>query len=168
MRRRFLNLFSNVVLFLVLVVGVEWWQGANMRAGMWPDAAKTLPTVDGKPALLLDKPALTLVYVFAPWCGVCRATAGNLNSLAERGLNVVSLALSWEHQSDVTEFIKSTGLSTSVLIGSDDTAHELSVNAFPSYFIVSPSGQILKAWSGYSTTAGLLVKMWAYGLTSPT
>ena len=163
---RLKSLFGNVLIFIALLLGAEWWQGSKMRSGAWPETAKSLATLDGNPFVVLGKQKLTLVYVFAPWCGVCRATAGNLNALTERGLNVVSLALAWEQKSEIDDFVRSTGLSASVLVGNDEVARELSVNAFPSYFILSPSGQILKAWSGYSTTIGLLLKMWAYRLTT--
>jgi len=167
MRSRLISLASNILIFLSLILAVEWWQGTSMRQGTWPEGAKVLPSLDGSSLSTPSGSGVTLVYIFAPWCGVCRATAGNLNQIKLWGFNVVGLALAWEQKGEVQEFISSTGLSIPVALGDEDISRELSVGAFPSYFILSPTGRIVKAWSGYSTTAGLLLKIWAYGLTSP-
>ncbi|MBM4253882.1 MAG: TlpA family protein disulfide reductase [Deltaproteobacteria bacterium] len=168
MYRRLLRLASNILIFMLLILGVEWWQASSMRSGMWPESARLLPSLEGTTGTLPEAGGgVTLVYVFAPWCGVCRATAANLNVLKERGFQVSALALAYEQEAEVRAFVTSTGLSTTVLLGSEDIARSLAVSAFPSYFILSPTGRILKAWSGYATTAGLILKMWAIGLTSP-
>jgi peroxiredoxin len=150
---------KNVVIFLVLVFAVEYWQSRNMTRGALPEALRleSLPTLQGTTRSLWSPEKWTVVYVFAPWCGVCRASGTNIEALPE-DFHKAALALSWDQVAAVDEFVRDTGLKVPVLMGKEREEAALRIAAYPSYLIIDPEGRIVKAWSGYTTTVGLWLR----------
>jgi peroxiredoxin len=155
--RRF---YKDILILVLLVLGLEWWQSRNLSSGGLPEKLKlhALPLLDGSESMLWQSGKPTLLYVFAPWCGVCNVSASNLNTFLDSDINVISLALSWESKDEVQEFVSTAGLKTPVALGDDNTSVALQIDVFPSYFVIGSDGKILKAWSGYTTTAGLWLR----------
>lgn len=158
-RKKYLGWLRNLLVFLVLVYAVEYWQSRHLMRGVLPDDLRleSLPTIPGNTRSLWSPERYTVVYVFAPWCGVCRASADNIDRLPDR-FHKVSLALSWEKPEEVTAFIEKTGLKTEVLLGRDKEEAVLGIEAFPSYLVIDKEGRVVKAWSGYTSTFGLVLK----------
>lgn len=158
-RKKLKSALWNVLVFLALVYAVEYWQSRNMTRGALPDAVRnaSLPTVAGGTRSLWNPEKMTVVYVFAPWCSVCRASGSNIDRLPD-GFHKAALALSWEQAADVENFVKDTGLQVPVLMGRETEEAALQIGAYPSYLIIDTQGRIVKAWSGYTTTAGLWFK----------
>jgi peroxiredoxin len=156
--------WKDVVIVILFALSLEWWQSRNMVKGQVPeDLSEPLPLIEGGMASLWQKDQTTLLYVFAPWCAVCKGSADNLNHLMGGKLNVVSVALSWETQDDIRKFISEAELEIPVLVGNDRIGEGLKVGVYPSYFLIGPGGEIIKAWSGYTTTAGLWLRaMYAF------
>lgn len=83
-------------LILCFVVGAVFvFQQRNMLPS---DGSVKLPdsqfvTLSGRTLTLLadDKP--TLVYIFAPWCSICRISINNLDSLHPDKVNVVRIGV---------------------------------------------------------------------------
>lgn len=145
---------------VLVIAGIEWWQSRHLPTGPLSETLRTqtIPTLEGGVSTLWQSEQTTLLYVFAPWCVVCKSSASNLNSFMNTDFNVVSLALSWENKEDIRKFVGNTGLETPVLVGNNSTADLLQISSFPSYFVIGKDGRILKAWSGYTTTAGLWLR----------
>ncbi len=156
--------FRDLMLLLLLVYAVEYWQSRHLTKGLLPEFLRleSLPTLEAHTRSLWSPDHYTVLYVFAPWCGVCRGSAANMNSLPKDRFHVVSLALSWGQASEVEEFVKSTGLKTPILMGKEREEAALGIESFPSYLVIDREGRIVKAWSGYTTTLGLFFKgYWA-------
>lgn len=149
----------NVLIFLVLVYAVEYWQSRHITRGALPEflRGESLPTVEGHTRSLWSPEKYTVVYVFAPWCGVCRSSGTNIDRLPDR-FQKTALALSWNQRAEVEDFVKDVGLKVPVLMGRDREEAALHIEAFPSYLIIDTQGRIVKAWSGYTTTIGLWLK----------
>jgi len=150
---------KNVLIFLALVYAVEYWQSRNITRGPLPEFLLNsgLPLAAGGTRSLWSPEKYTVVYVFAPWCGVCRASGTTIDSLPDR-FQIAALALSWSEATEVEEFIKNTGLRVPVLMGRDREEAALQIGAYPTYLIIDTEGRIVKAWSGYTTTVGLWLK----------
>jgi peroxiredoxin len=103
----------------------------------------------------------TVVYFFAPWCHVCHASMGNLESLyqdKQGEINVVAIALSYDSASEIAEFIDDKALSFPVLLGNDTVMNRYQINAFPSYYVFNQQGVITAKSQGYSTELGLRLR----------
>ncbi len=150
----------DLLIFMTLLYAVERWQSRHLSQGLLPDFLRTqsLPTVEGPTRSLWNPEKYTVLYVFAPWCGVCRGSAGNINRLPADRFHIIAIALSWEKPTEVREFVSSTGLRVPVLLGQEREESALGVRSYPSYIIIDRDGRVVKAWSGYTTTLGLFWK----------
>ncbi|MFW7379032.1 MAG: redoxin family protein [Oligoflexus sp.] len=150
----------SLAMFLVILLSLEWWQARNMTKGQLPiDLLQgRFPTLTSDSRELWSKDQLTLLYVFAPWCGVCRISASNINSLATDKIMVHALALSWQTQADVEEFVEETEMQTPVILGPDFMSDSLGLSAFPSYYLINESGEVIKTWTGYTTQPSLWLR----------
>jgi len=52
------------------------------------------------------------------------------------------------------------------VLADDGVGEQLGLTGFPSQYLLSPSGQSIKAWSGYTTTLGFYWKVFWTRLTS--
>lgn len=151
--------YKDLLIILVLILALEWWQSRRLLRGELPLELQlaTAQTLDDESARLWNQDRTTLLYVFAPWCGVCRTSASNMNRLPG-SIHTASLALSWSDQQSVEDFIERSGLKTKVLLGTAEQGQGLGVQAFPSYVLVSSDGRIIYSWTGYTTSFGLWLR----------
>jgi cytochrome c biogenesis protein CcmG/thiol:disulfide interchange protein DsbE len=111
-----------------------------------PDFA--LPAVDGlgRPGLAstaLKTGKVTLLNVFASWCGPCREEQPALNGLAKMGLPIVGLAYKDKAENTV-QFLKEEGNPYSA-VGADltgRTAIDFGVYGVPETYVVKGDGTI--------------------------
>ncbi|MDP1826571.1 MAG: TlpA disulfide reductase family protein [Archangium sp.] len=152
----------SVMLAIVLVIGA--FQTRNHPRGAAPQytfttleqAPVTLSSLAGKP---------TLLAVWAPWCGVCKAESDNV-SRARRWLgdraNVVSVATAFNEVSEVRQYMAAQGVDYPVLLAAEDFQQVMHVEAFPTVFVIDSQGRIVSSMQGYTTTLGLVWRtLWA-------
>lgn len=148
---------STIVFALLAYFGISWYQSKDMRQGPIAEAIKdsSFPTLSGEQARIWHESKVTLLYVFAPWCGVCELSASNINHLESSGIYVTALALSWQDEISVENFLEKSGLTTQVILGSENLASYLGLQAFPSYYLIDKQGTIVSSWAGYTSTISL-------------
>jgi thiol-disulfide isomerase/thioredoxin len=152
----------TLLLTLMLVVGA--FQTRNHPRGAAPSytftslaqAPVTLASFAGKP---------TLLAVWAPWCGVCKAESGNVSRarawLGERA-NVVSVATAFNDVSEVQRYMSAQGVDYPVVLAQDDFQRLMHIDAFPTVFVLDSQGRIVASMQGYTTTLGLVWRtLWA-------
>jgi thiol-disulfide isomerase/thioredoxin len=155
----------DLTLLFLLVGGIGLFQTRNHPRGAAPYYAFTA-LEQGTPmsfASFAGKP--TLVAVWAPWCGVCKAESGNVSRvrswLGERA-NVVSVATSFEDVSQVRGYMQAQGVDYPVLLAREDFQRVMHIEAFPTVFVLDSQGRIVSSMTGYTTTLGLLWRtLWA-------
>ncbi len=156
----------SAVLFILLAVGA--YQTRNHPRGAAP--AYTFTTLDQQSVTLSSlagKP--TLLAVWAPWCGVCKAESGNVSRvhtwLGARA-NVVSVATGYNDLSEVRQYMTAQGVDYPVLLAQDDFQRVMHVEAFPTVFVLDSQGRIVSSMQGYTTTLGLMWRVVWAGLSS--
>ena len=102
----------------------------------------------------------TLLYFFAPWCGICRLSMPNLKYLQadNEGLAVYAVALQYDSAGQVSEFIADLDLQVPVLLGNQQMATDYQIKAFPTYYVIDENGHISAKSLGYSTALGLWLR----------
>ncbi len=152
---------GEIALFVAVFLAVHAWQTRGLidTGAALPAPATALADLQGRPRDLEEfRGRPVLVYFFAPWCGVCAASAGNLARLARwraDGLQVVLVALDYETVGDVADYARRHELTVPVLLGDRDTAAAWRVAGYPTYYVLDGEGRVRRRDFGYSTLAGL-------------
>lgn len=105
----------------------------------------------------------SLIYLWAPWCGVCKVETSNIDrvkSMVGDRANVISIAVGYRDEAEVKRYIQERGVTYPVLLGDAAVEQALRVNMFPTIYFVDRDGRIARSVTGYTTTAGLLSRLY--------
>ncbi|WP_320820521.1 TlpA disulfide reductase family protein [Thalassolituus sp.] len=114
----------------------------------------------GEPTTLKwPQPEQTIVlYVFAPWCSICRVSMPGLNLIPPERAKVIGIALDWDNAKQVEDFVESTGFRGEWYLGGSKITAALKVTGYPSYYVVSGDGVIKHRDRGLTTPPGLWLR----------
>lgn len=115
-------------------------------------------TTSGTTRMLLAEEKPTLVYIFAPWCSICRISINNLDTLDPNKVNVVRIGVDYQNVEALSQFVDEVGVKGDVLIGNRQTMQDFKVTAFPSIYILQPDGSVVGRSVGYTTSLGLKLR----------
>ncbi len=157
-------LLIDAIMIVLMLMVFSWWQnkGSLEAAGqVAPDFV--LSSLKGETYQLSDyRGRQVLVYFFAPWCHICRASAPNLNDLrearSEEKLMIFMIAQSYESLEAVEEFVADLDLKVPVLIGHEQQMKDYKIKGFPSYYVVNEHGELASRSIGYSTELGMRLR----------
>jgi thiol-disulfide isomerase/thioredoxin len=153
----------DVAGLLLLFLAIQAWQTRDLPIEE-PAPRTVLPMLEGGAASAVIEGEAGIVYFFAPWCGICRASIGNLDDLIAGGRVAwgVAVALDYAGAAEVRAFIDETGVALPVLMGNAQTATDWPVPGFPTYYVIDAEGRIASRSIGYSTRLGMWLRSrWA-------
>lgn len=149
----------------VIVLGVATWQTWDHVGSGEPAPEFFLDVLDQPEpisnASLEGRP--TLLYFWAPWCGVCGATSENVDAVQEAvgdSANVLSVALSYKSPDELRKYMQDNGATYPVLLGDEKVRRDFAVNSFPTFYILDTEGNVDSSVVGYTTTLGLRARLW--------
>lgn len=153
---------------VALVVAAIWaWQTRHLVGRGEPAPPLDLVTLDGTRFSLheLRGQEKVVVAFWSPWCGVCALETGPLGELYEDArtsdrFSVVAVMLSWEDRAEVERFVAEHDVRLPVLLGDERVRREWAVESYPTIYIVDREGRIEHGVVGYTTEAGLRVRLW--------
>ncbi|CAM5225405.1 TlpA family protein disulfide reductase [Alishewanella longhuensis] len=166
----------SILLAASLFLGISWYKECGLLAQASAAPAFIAVTLQGelfRSAQLLERGIpdqqvpeqqiqgqKTLLYFFAPWCGICRLSMPNLKYLQadNEGLAVYAIALQYDSAEQVSEFIADLDLQVPVLLGNQQMATDYQIQAFPTYYVIDENGHISAKSLGYSTALGLWLR----------
>ena len=162
-----LNLRSipkTIAMALAVVYAVNWYQTRNLpdRIGDFMVTDTGSATISAR-RLVGQKP-VALLYIFAPWCGVCKLTMPTLEAVrkAHDNVEVIPLALGFESKADVDAMVAAAGYTGTYYYGTDEIGRILQIKAFPTMMFLSRQGNVRAATLGYSTRLGISARLtWA-------
>jgi thiol-disulfide isomerase/thioredoxin len=162
--RRWRRWGVEALIFVAIVSAVSLWQNRGLPEGPAPALAGVrtdgTPVKVGAGTTAASGQAAQLVVFWATWCPVCKAEAGNIESLAA-DWPVVSVAMQSGSAADVTGYLDKEGLKVPALIDGDGAlAGDWGVRGVPTHFVLDPAGNIRFRVVGYATTIGLRVRLW--------
>ncbi len=154
----------EVLLFVVVVAGIRFWQQRDMVSGVAPVLQGV--TLAGKPYQLPAHPERPLlVHFWATWCPVCRAEQGSIAALARDNPDFISVAMQSGTPQQVAQYMREQGIDFPVINDPDSSISTAwGVHAVPASFIIAPDGQIRFVEVGYTTEIGLRIRLWWAGV----
>ena len=161
--RRSVRWAMDIAFFLILFGAIAAYQTRNLlpSGGMSPNFTVhdldhnivTLADVTGKP---------TLLYFWAPWCGVCKAQSSNISALHKKHgdkYNIYGIALDYGTEEALRQHIETNNIDYPTLTGGRGTAGLFNVNTFPTMYVLSSEGEIKNTVIGYTPTLTLRIRL---------
>jgi peroxiredoxin len=154
----------DLSLFAVVFLAIMAFQTRHLLDSGIEAPDFTLRTVDGQlvsKADLIGKP--TLLYFWAPWCGVCKVQSPTLSSFHKSkgdDVNVYGIVIDYGSVEEIKAFIEREGIEYPVLLGTWETSGYYRVNSFPTLYYLDAEGQIRRTVIGYTTGLGLRARTW--------
>lgn len=160
--KRFVKEFT---FFALVFTGITIWQTWDMLStdGSVQIDNISLLSLAGEVATLTENDKPTLVYFFAPWCGVCKMSIDNLQGLNTDKIHVVTVALDYDNTQEVAEFIGEQELQVPVLLGNKEVKRQFQVKGYPSYYVLDKNRNVVSKSYGYSTAIGMKLRAWVNG-----
>jgi len=158
-KRKWVHWVRDIVLVVIVVSAVQWWQNRDLPAGVAPPLAGQL--LDGQWVDLEDyRGTPTLVHFWANWCPICRAEEGSIDDLADN-LSVLTVATGSGDAAEVRKHLEDNRLSFPVLLDeSGELARRWKIVGVPTSFVIDPRGEIAFTTVGYTTQIGLRLRLW--------
>lgn len=158
------NLFLQLLFFLVLFHSISWFRELSL---LDTDGSQAAPQVilkafDGSDVhleSLQGKP--TLVYFWAPWCSVCKVSMPNLQDFYDKHnqeVNVLAIALSYESQEEVTEFMSQKAYTFDAVLGDNSVAQKFKIQGFPTYYFLDENNKVVSKSMGYTSEIGMTIR----------
>lgn len=154
----------NVLVFMILVAGIRYWQQRDMVSGAAPALhGLTLTVQPYTLAAHSEKPVL--VHFWASWCSICRAGQGSIAALAQDNANVITVAMQSGTPEEVSRHMHEQGINFPVVNDQDGMlSRAWGVHAVPASFIIAPDGKMRFVEVGYTTGLGLRLRLWLAGV----
>ncbi|WP_370459154.1 TlpA disulfide reductase family protein [Aggregicoccus sp. 17bor-14] len=163
-RRRWRRWALDALLVLLAVVAVSAWQTRGLPSSGTRAPGFTLRTLDGGTLSLAQLRGRPVVLTFwAPWCAVCKAETPNLarlQRLAGERAHVVSVAVAYPGEEAVRRFVREQEVQGAVGLGDDALQEAYGVSALPTTLFLGEDGRVRHAAVGYTTTLGLVWRLW--------
>jgi thiol-disulfide isomerase/thioredoxin len=148
-----------VAVVVAVLLGFRLYQQQGIASGA--AVPFTGSTVKGRVVALSDfsgRPVV--VHFWATWCGVCEAMDDNIQSVA-RDHRVVTIATGSGTTEEIRDYLSQKKGVAPVLVDPEGgLASRYGVSALPTTFFVDGNGEIRFTEVGYTTEAGLRLRLW--------
>ena len=162
--RRVALIILEIGLALLAVWSIYYWRTRELL----PDDGFTeapyfeLQDLAGRTWTLDDfanKP--TVLYFFAPWCKVCKASAHQLrwfHRLFGDEINLVMVALEYPGIEAIRDYRRIHQVENLILLGDHAVAKNYRIPGYPTYYVLDAAGKIRRRDFGFSTVGGLWLR----------
>lgn len=101
-----------------------------------------------------------LIHFWATWCPTCKAEADNIQRLSKY-YNVITFAVKSGSNEKLTNYMNDRGFDYRVVNDEEGQwAKQFNIEGYPTTFIYDSSGQVSFSEVGYTSTLGLMFRMW--------
>lgn len=152
----------QLLILLVAIVALQWWQSRPLASGPAPPLQGVL-TSGGTVSLDDYRGTPVLVHFWAEWCPICKLEQASIESISG-DLPVLSVAMQSGSADAIRRFMAAEGLSFPTLADPrGEIAGAWGVHGVPTSFVVDADGLIRFSTTGLSSESGLRARLWAAG-----
>jgi len=161
-KQRRVRFAFEMLLLVLIVIAVHVYQTWEVVDGSAPAFEAAL--LDGKPVsltIIQDRPLL--LHFWASWCPVCSVEQGSIQRISEDHA-VLTVSIDDMPKEKLTEWMTEQGVSYPVV--ADPTgilSRRYGVNGVPTSIIIGADDRIRFVEVGYTTEAGLRLRLWWAG-----
>ena len=148
--------------FVLFIIAISVLAGCTDRGARTDTVASdfSLKDMSGKTVRLSDyKGKVVLLEFWASWCPPCRASVPGIEKLhkayKDKGLVVLAVSMDGGGLDEVKSFIKESGITYSVLQGTEDVAEKYEVRSIPMMLVLNKEGRIAKRYLGMGSDEDL-------------
>lgn len=146
------------IIFAILYSVINWWHQPSMPAN--PQLNLTDYQGQSIDLVKMSEKEPTLVYFWGSWCGVCSVTSPKVNTLAQQGYPVVSIALKSGSDEEIAQYMQNQGYTFKVV---NDNEGSIFANwqgqVTPSYVILE-DGDMKQGLTGIQPLWSLKLRLW--------
>lgn len=153
----------DVAIVAAVVVLLQWWQGRDLPAG--PAPAFVAELAGGSHTSLQAVRAqhageALALYFWAEWCPICTLQQDSIDALGA-DWPMFTVAMQSGDASAVAAVLRERGLAWNTAIDSDaQIAARYGVHGVPALIVIGANGDIRASAIGYTTGAGMRLRMW--------
>ncbi len=101
-----------------------------------------------------------LIHFWASWCPTCKLEASNIEYLSKY-YNVITIAVNSGTNYELHKYLQERDLNFRVINDKNSHySHQFNIKAFPTTFIYDQNQNLVFSEVGYTSTLGLLFRMW--------
>jgi thiol-disulfide isomerase/thioredoxin len=159
-RPRWLRWLIEAGIIVLIIIAIRAWQHQSLAIGEAPLLAGT--TVAQTQLKLSDfKGQPVLIHFFAPWCPVCHAMHGNVETISD-DYPVILVASNTEPE-DLSKWLREhpeDNIQRMLLDRDGQWLAAFGSKALPTDVFIDAQGNISSTELGYTSTIGLWVRLW--------
>jgi thiol-disulfide isomerase/thioredoxin len=154
---------GEAALFLCIFLGVQLWQTRDVPRGSAPLFQGVLASggeisLDAWRAQHAGQPVL--LYFWADWCPICKTVAGSVDALS-REHAVLTIAMQSGPPAQVARGLAEHQRDWSTVVDEDGRiTARYGFKGVPAFVILDAAGNIRFVESGYTSEAGLRMRLW--------
>mgnify|MGYP000414985641 CR=1 FL=1 len=156
------NILTQVIVFFLIFQAISFLRETSMLSTSTSisDTVVELPTLMGERVNVHSTGKTTVVYFFAPWCQICHASIGNLQSLYEKNdhLDVIAVVMDYTSIDEVSKFTQQHQLTFPIALGNEEIKKQFKITGYPSYYIIDEQNTVTGRSLGYSSELGLYLR----------
>ncbi|MCW9698827.1 MULTISPECIES: protein disulfide oxidoreductase [unclassified Avibacterium] len=153
------NLLIFVLLFGVISLAMDYWRRPNAPENALQQPLRKLA---GERIQLakLSKEKPVLLYFWGSWCSICSLTSPSIASLANEGIQVISVALKSGDDQTVQDYLQQHQYNFLTVNDPQGTlSAQWQIQVTPSIIIIK-NGKIVHTTTGLSSPWGLKLRLW--------
>lgn len=162
--RRSTRWAMDIAIVVVIVLAISAFQSRHLIDGGEPLPPAQLEGLDGEVLDLEELDARrTVIYFWAPWCGVCDLQNGAVSGLydgAGDDLDVIGVALGYDERAQVQQYVDDHDIEFPTYLGTPADSQRFEIESFPTVYIVDDEQRVRHGLVGYTTRLGMWARLW--------
>ena len=162
LKHRIVKIALDLLLVLAVYFAVRTYMQYDLVKGSAPSLQGNL--LSGEMVNLQSlRGQAVMVHFWANWCKVCKLEQNSIDAIS-KDHTVITVAMNSGAEAEVKKYLVENALSFPVIVDADSSiSNRFGVKGVPTSFVIDADGNIAFTDVGYTTEAGLRLRLWLAG-----